>query len=424
MSENSASGLDIPGAISDPLTELLRRGARGLIEKAVEAELQLLLEQYANVTDLSGRKAVVRNGHLPEREVLTALGPVAVRMPKVRDRSGSGVKFNSGLVPPYVRKARRVEAALPWLYLRGISTGDMQEALSVLLGEDAKGLSPAVVSRLKAQWSEEYLAWNRRDLSGERYVYVWADGIYSTLRGEDDRLCLLVLIGVNEQGEKRLLALSDGYRESKASWLGIIQDVQERGLKDAPQLAIGDGALGFWAALDEAWPKTRRQRCWVHKTANVLNEMPKSIQGKAKAGLHEIWMAETRAQAEKAFDRFVKDYGAKYPKAVECLKKGRAVLLAFYDFPAEHWTHIRTSNPIESTFATIRHRTTRTKNCVSRNTLLGLVFQLAQVAQKSWRRLGGFKLLPDVVKGVRFQDGIAVVELPAETGEEQQQIAA
>lgn len=424
MSENSASGLDVPGALSDPLSELLRRGARGLIEKAVEAELQLLLEQYANVTDLSGRKAVVRNGFLPEREVLTALGPVAVRVPKVRDRSGSGVKFNSAIVPPYVRKARRVEAALPWLYLRGISTGDMQEALTVLLGEDAKGLSPAVVSRLKAQWSEDYLAWNRRDLSGDRYVYVWADGIYSALRGEDDRLCLLVLIGVNEQGEKRLLALEDGYRESKASWLGVIQDLQGRGLKDAPQLAVGDGALGFWAALDEAWPQTRCQRCWVHKTANVLNEIPKSIQGKAKAGLHEIWMAETKAQAEKAFDRFVKGYGAKYPKAVECLKKDRAALLAFYDFPAEHWTHIRTSNPIESTFATIRHRTTRTKNCVSRSTLLGLVFQLALAAQKSWRRLDGFKLLPDVVKGVRFQDGIAVVEPPDEIGEEQQRIAA
>lgn len=424
MSENSASGLDVPGAISDPLTELLRRGARGLIEKAVEAELQLLLDEYANVTDLSGRKAVVRNGHLPEREVLTALGPVAVRVPKVRDRSGSGVKFNSAIVPPYVRKARRVEAALPWLYLRGISTGDMQEALSVLLGEDAKGLSPAVVSRLKAQWSEDYLAWNRRDLSGERYAYVWADGIYSTLRGEDDRLCLLVLVGVNEQGEKRLLALEDGYRESKASWLAVIQDLQGRGLKDAPQLAVGDGALGFWAALDEAWPQTRCQRCWVHKTANVLNEMPKSIQGKAKAGLHEIWMAETKAQAEKAFDRFVKDYGAKYPKAAECLKKDRAVLLAFYDFPAEHWTHIRTSNPIESTFATIRHRSTRTKNCVSRNTLLGLVFQLALAAQKTWRRLDSFKLLPDVVKGVRFQDGIPVVEPPDGAGEQEQRIAA
>jgi len=424
VSENSASWLGAPGAISDSLTELLRQGARGLIEKAVEAELQLLLDQYDNVTDLGGRKLVVRNGYLPEREVLTALGPVPVRVPKVRDRSGSGVKFNSALVPPYVRKAKRVEAALPWLYLRGISTGDMQEALSVLVGEEAKGLSPAVVSRLKAQWSEAYSAWNQRDLSAEHYVYVWADGIYSTLRGEDDRLCLLILIGVNEQGEKRLLALSDGYRESKASWLSVIQDLQARGLKTPPQLAIGDGALGFWAALNEGWPQTRCQRCWVHKTANVLNELPKSIQGKAKAGLHEIWMAETQAQAEKAFDRFVRDFGAKYPKAVDILVKDRAVLLSFYDFPAEHWIHIRTTNPIESSFATIRHRTTRTKNCVSRNTLLGLVFQLALTAEKSWRKLRGFNRLPDVVKGIQFQDGIAVPDQPDETKEEQQKVAA
>lgn len=424
MSEDSANLFGTPGSIQDSLTELLREGARGLIEKAVEAELQQLLNQYGNVTDLSGRRTVVRNGYLPEREILTGLGAVSVRVPKVRDRSGSGVKFNSALVPPYVRKAKRVEAVLPWLYLRGISTGDMQEALSVLLGEDAKGLSPAVVSRLKAQWAEDYLAWNRRDLSQEHYVYVWADGIYSTLRGEDDRPCLLVLIGVDEQGKKQLLALSDGYRESKASWLSLIQDLQARGLKTPPQLAIGDGALGFWAALEEAWPQTRCQRCWVHKTANVLNELPKSIQGKAKASLHEIWMAETKAQAEKAFDRFVRDFGAKYPKAVEILKKDRAVLLAFYDFPAEHWIHIRTTNPIESTFATIRHRTTRTKNCVSRTTLLGLVFQLALTAEKSWRKLRGFKLLPDVVKGVRFQDGIAVVDTPEETEDEQQKIAA
>jgi transposase-like protein len=409
MSEDSANLLGTPGSIKDSLTELLRQGARGLIERAVEEELQLLLKQYGNVTDLSGRKAVVRNGHLPEREVLTGLGPVPVSVPKVRDRSGSGIKFNSALVPPYVRKAQCVEAAVPWLYLRGISTGDMQEAPSVLLGEDAKGLSPAVVSRLKAQWSEDYLAWNRRDPSGERYVYIWADGIYSTLRGEDDRLCLLILIGVSEQGEKRLLALSDGYRESKASWLSLIQDLQARGLKTPPQLATGDGALGFWAALDEAWPQTRCQRCWVHKAANVLNELPKSIQGKAKAGLHEIWMAETKAQAGKAFDRFVRDFGAKYPKAVEILKKDRAALLAFYDFPAEHWIHIQTTNPIESSFATIRHRATRTKNCVSRNTLLGLVFQLALTAEKSWRKLGGFK---------------AVADQPDETEDDQQKIAA
>jgi len=390
----------------------------------VEAELQLLLDQYANVTDLAGRQGVVRNGYLPERDILTGLGPVTVRLPKVRDRSKSGIKFNSAIVPPYVRKAQRVAAALPWLYLRGISTGDMQEALSVLLGDDAKGLSPAVVSRLKAEWAEEYAAWNRRDLSGERYVYVWADGIYSTLRGEDDRLCLLVLIGVNEPGEKRLLALSDGYRESKASWLAVLQDLQARGLKTAPVLAIGDGALGFWAAQDEAWPETCGQRCWVHKTANVRNDLPKSIQGKAKAGLQEIWKAPTKAQAEKALDRFVRDFGAKYPKAVAKLVKDRAALLAFYDFPAEHWVHIRTTNPIESSFATIRHRTTRTKNCVSRNTLLGLVFQLALTAQQSWRKLGGFTLLPAVVLGIRFVDGLRVIDQPPSEFEEEQQIAA
>lgn len=423
MNKDNTKEWENTSAINDPLTDLLRTGARDLIQQAVEAELHALLDDYANVTDIRGRQIVVRNGYLPEREIVTGVGPVTVKIPKVRDRSGGGVKFNSSLVPPYVRKAKRVEAALPWLYLRGISTGDMQPALSVLLGDDAKGLSPAVVSRLKAQWAEDYLAWNRRDLSQERYVYVWADGIYSTLRGEDDRLCLLVIIGVNEQGEKRLLALSDGYRESKASWLSVIQDLQARGLQDAPKLATGDGALGFWAALNEAWPSTRQQRCWVHKTANVLAALPDSIQGKAKAGLKEIWMAETKDQAEKAFDTFLRDYEAKYPKVVTILEKDREALLAFYDFPAEHWIHIRTTNPIESTFATIRHRTTRTKNCVSRNTLLGLVFQLALAAEKDWLKIRGFKRLPEVVEGVRFQDGIAVITATEKT-EETQQMAA
>jgi putative transposase len=423
MNKDNVKGLDTPGTINDSLTELLRHGARGLIEKAVETELQFFLSQYENVTDLNGRKTIVRNGYLPEREVLTGLGSVTVKVPKVRDRSGAGVKFNSAIVPPYVRKAKRVEAALPWLYLRGISTGNMQDALSVLLGDEAKGLSPAVVSRLKAQWSEDYLAWNRRDLADEKIVYIWADGIYSTLRGEDDRLCLLVIIGVNEQGEKRLLALSDGYRESKASWLALLHDLTDRGLKTAPKLAVGDGALGFWAAMDEAWPQTRCQRCWVHKTANVLNELPKTLHGKAKAGLHEIWMAETKTQAEKAFDRFVRDFGVKYPKATRVLIKDREVLLSFYDFPAEHWPHIRTTNPIESTFATIRHRTTRTKNCVSRNTLLGLVFQLALAAERSWLRLRGFDRLPDVVKGIKFQDGIAVLDEANDSEYKQQDVA-
>jgi putative transposase len=423
MNQDNAKEWGSASAINDPLTDLLKRGARALIQQAVEAELQAFLGEYAKVTDLRGRQTVVRNGYLPEREIVTGVGNVAVKIPKVRDRSGGGIKFNSSLVPPYVRKAKRVEAALPWLYLRGISTGDMQSALSVLLGDEAKGLSPAVVSRLKAQWAEDYLAWNRRNLSQERYVYVWADGIYSTLRGEDDRLCLLVIIGVNEQGEKRLLALSDGYRESKVSWLNVLQELQARGLQDAPKLATGDGALGFWAALNEAWPTTQHQRCWVHKTANVLAALPDSIQGKAKAGLKEIWMSETKAQANKAFDTFLRDFEAKYPKAVAVLEKDRKSLLAFYDFPAEHWIHIRTTNPIESSFATIRHRTTRTKNCVSRNTLLGLVFQLALTAEKSWRKIRGFKRLPEVIEGIRFQDGIAVIRKPEKT-EETQQMAA
>lgn len=423
MSKDKAKHEEWVGALNDPLTELLRSGARALIQQAIEAELQAFLWDYAKVTDLRGRQTVVRNGYLPEREIITGVGNVAVKVPKVRDRSGGGIKFNSSLVPPYVRKAKRVEAALPWLYLRGISTGDMQEALSVLLGDEAKGLSPAVVSRLKAQWADDYQAWNRRDLTQERYVYVWADGIYSTLRGEDDRLCLLVLIGVNEHGDKRLLALSDGYREAKASWLSVVQDLQARGLQDAPKLAIGDGALGFWAAINEAWPTTHHQRCWVHKTANVLAALPDSVQGKAKAGLREIWLAETKANAEKALAAFQRDFEAKYPKAVNLLEKDRDTLLAFYDFPAEHWVHIRTTNPIESSFATIRHRTTRTKNCVSRNTLLGLVFQLALTAEKGWRRIRGFQQLPEVVNGVRFQDGIAVIQGP-ENIEERQQIAA
>lgn len=424
MRNDNAGWMGSPRVIEDPLTEFLRQGAHDLIQKAVEVELHGLLAEYGNITDLSGRQAVVRNGYLPEREILTGLGAVTVRVPKVRDRSGSGIKFNSALAPPYVRKAQRVEAALPWLYLRGISTGDMQEALSVLLGPAAKGLSPAVVSRLKAQWTQDYQTWSQCDLSAERYVYVWADGIYSTLRGEEERLCLLVLIGVNERGEKRLLALSDGYRESKASWLSVLQDLQARGLKTPPALAIGDGALGFWAAVDEAWPETRGQRCWVHKTANVLNDLPKSLQGKATSGLREIWMAATKAQADTAFNRFVRDYGVKYPKATAKLVKDREVLLTFYDFPAEHWAHIRTTNPIESTFATIRHRTTRTKGCVSRNTLMGLVFQLALTAEHSWRRLRGFRLLPDVVQGIPFKDGLRVVNQPGADEQENQQIAA
>lgn len=393
------------------LEELIRRGARALIQKAIEVEVRELLADYENVKMLGGQKAVVRNGYLPERQVLTAVGPVDVRVPKVRDRSGGGVKFNSALVPPFVRRSQRVSAALPWLYLKGISTGDMREALTVLVGDQAKGLSPNVVSRLKAEWATEYGAWMKRDLSACRYVYWWADGIHTGLRQEADaRQCLLVIIGVLPDGRKELVTIGDGLRESKESWLEVLRDLFARGLTLGPRLAVGDGALGFWAALDEVYPETRRQRCWFHKTGNVLNALPKCLQGKAKAALHEIWMAPTRAQAIAAFDHFVKTYGAKYPKATDKLTKDRDALLAFYDFPAEHWQHLRTTNPIESTFATVRHRTKRTKNCVSRGTFLGLAFKLVQEAEKSWRRIRGVERIGELLDGTVFRDGVPATE--------------
>lgn len=396
------------------LDDIIRGGARQVIQQAIEAELGQLLEHYENVKTLRGQRAVVRNGYLPEREILTAVGPVPVRVPKVRDRSGSGVKFNSALVPPYVRRSSRVQAALPWLYLKGISTGDMSEALKVLVGEDAKGLSPNVVSRLKAQWADEHARWSRRDLSQARYVYWWADGIHTGLRGEEssDGQCLLVILGVTPEGKKERVAIQDGLRESKASWKELLLDLKARGLQHGPLLAIGDGAMGVWAALEEVFPATRTQRCWFHKMGNVLNALPKSQHARAKGALHDIWMAATRSEAVTAFERFIAAYGAKYPKAAEKLTKDRDALLAFYDFPAEHWAHIRTTNPIESTFATVRHRTSRTRNCVSRATFLGLAFKLVEEAEKSWRRIRGAERIELLLKGVPFKDGIAVPDNP------------
>jgi len=415
MSKVTQEELGNPSELGLSLEELIRRGARELIQKAIEVEVAELLATYGQVSLLGGQRVVVRNGYLPEREVLTAVGPVAVRVPKVRDRSGSGVKFNSALVPPYVRRSPRVSAALPWLYLKGISSGDMQEALTVLVGDAAKGLSANVVSRLKAEWAKDYAAWAARDLSERRYVYWWADGIHTGVREEDDpKLCLLVIIGVRLDGAKELVALADGFRESKASWLDLLQDVKARGLTVGPRLAIGDGALGFWAALDEVYAETRPQRCWFHKTGNVLSALPKALQSKAKADLQAIWMAPTRQKAHQAFERFLATYSAKYPKATEKLVKDRDALLAFYDFPAEHWQHLRTTNPIESTFATVRHRTTRSKNCLSRATFLGLAFKLVQEAEKSWRRIRGAQRIPDLMKGVVFEDGIPVKDNPPE----------
>lgn len=418
MANDNVVALGKPGTVQDPLTEMLREGAQRLIQQAVEAELTEMLAQFAGQKDEQGRAAVVRNGYLPEREVLTGIGPVKVKVPKVRSRTEESAVFRSSLVPPYVRRARSVDAALPWLYLKGVSTGQMAEALEVLVGPDAKGLSSSVVSRLKGQWREEYETWRQRRLDKDRWVYVWADGIYSGLRAESQRLCALVVIGVNDRGEKHFLAIEDGVRESTQSWREVLLGLKGRGLERPPELAVGDGALGFWAALDEVFPATRHQRCWVHKTANVLNALPKSVQPKAKKALQEVWMAPARTDAEKALELFVKTYEAKYPKAVAKLVRDRESLLAFYDFPAQHWQHLRTTNPIESTFGTIRHRTDRAKGCVTRETMLAMIFKLGMAAEKRWRRIRGFDYIAKVITGVRFKDGVEV-----ETSTDQQDAA-
>ena len=410
MTDSTLRALSQPEPqVTDPLHELLRRGARDLIAKAVEAELATFLAQYADQRLGDGRQAVVRNGYLPERTVQTGIGDVSVQVPKVRDRSGGGARFNSSLLPPYLKRARSIEELIPWLYLKGISTGDYQEALAALLGDQAKGLSANTVSRLKKQWEDEHTEWRQRDLSDRRYVYWWADGVYSNVR-MDARLCLLVIIGVTEQGRKELVAVEDGFRESADSWETLLTGLRERGLTQAPKLAVGDGAMGFWLALSKIYPETDHQRCWVHKTANVLNKLPKSVQPKVKADLHDIWMAETRDEAHKAFDRTLKRFEAKYPKAMACLAKDRDELLAFYDYPAEHWVHIRTTNPIESTFATVRLRSKRSRNCGSRATTLAMVFKLLQSAEKRWKRIKGFSKLELVVNNVRFQDGEQVTD--------------
>jgi transposase-like protein len=390
---------------SDSLTTLIRAGAQKLIAQAVEAEVAELIAQYVDQQDEVGRAIVVRSGHHPAREIQTGIGPVTVQVPKVRSRKGEPVTFRSALVPPYVRKTRSLEAALPWLYLKGISTGEMQQALEMLVGPEAKGLSASTVGRLKHTWRAEYDTWRQRRIDDEQWVYIWVDGIYSGLRAEHQRLCALVVIGVNSQGDKQFLAIEDGVRESTQSWRELLLNLKARGL-NAPALAIGDGAMGFWGALEEIYPSTRQQRCWCHKTNNVLNALPTSMQPKAKQALHEIWRADTKVAAVKAFDVFLETYEPKYPKATGCLQKDREELLRFFEFPAHHWQSLRTTNPIESTFGTIRHRTTRTKGCLTRDGMLHMMFKLGQCAEKTWRRLRGFRHLAQVIEGVQFHDGI------------------
>jgi transposase-like protein len=409
MSQNNVIELKKPEPfVDDPITEIIRQGARKLLAQALDAEIELFINQYADLRDELGRQRIVRNGYLPEREIQSGVGAVTVKAPRVRDRHtnpSEKIRFNSSVLPPYLRKTKSVDELIPWLYLKGISTGDFSDALAALFGTDAPGFSATTVSRLKANWQQDFDQWQKRDLTGKRYVYFWVDGIYCNVR-MDDKQCLLVIIGATEDGYKELVAIEGGFRESELSWSQLLLDLKARGLDQGPQLAIGDGGLGFWKALSQVYDNTRWQRCWVHKTANVLNKLPKSLQAKAKDKLHQIWMAPEKDEAHRHFDEFVRLNGAKYPKAAECLKKDRDVLLTFYDFPAEHWRHIRTTNPIESTFATVRLRTNKVRGCFSAQTVITMVFKLCQCAQKRWIRLHHPQRLPEVIRGVKFVNGV------------------
>jgi len=413
MCEANSSTISFPAhSSSDVLTEILREGAQQMLATAIDAEVAEWIDGHEDLIDENGRRQVVRNGRLPKRRITTGLGQLEVEQPRVYDRRRpeEREKFTSKILPPYLRKTKSIEELIPWLYLKGISTGDFGEALQSLLGAECPGLSASTVTGLKKVWEEEYREWNQRSLEEKQYVYLWADGVHFNIRLEEDRQCILVLMGVTSEGKKELIAVHDGYRESEQSWKELLLSVKSRGLAVDPQLATGDGASGFWKALPQVFSKTREQRCWVHKTANVLDKLPKRIQSGAKNMIHQIWMADTRKHADEAFDLFVNTYEAKYPKAAECLSKDRDALLAFYDFPAEHWKHLRTTNPIESTFATVRLRTKKTKGCGSRVACLTMVYKLMKSAQKRWRLLNGSSILTDVIQGIQFRDGEKVTK--------------
>ena len=408
MNHNNVIELEKPETLaSDLLTEILRKGSQKLLAAAVEAEIEAHLDEYKHLKDDHGGQRIIRNGYNPEREVQTGIGQIKVKVPRGRDKQQDGepIHFRSSILPPYLRRTRSIEELLPWLYLKGVSTGDFSDALEALLGKDAPGLSPATIGRLKTKWGDEMDQWNKRSLAGKHYVYFWADGLYSNVRMAE-RQCLLVIIGVTESGKKELVAIEDGFRESELSWMTVLRDLTERGLTAGPKLAIGDGSLGFWKALGQVYPNTQCQRCWVHKTANVLNKLPKSLQSKAKEKLQDIWMAPGIVEAKKNFGIFIELYGAKYPKAAKCLEKDRAVLLSFYSYPADHWKHIRTTNPIESTFATVRLRTAKVRNCFSAQTVVTMAFQLCRCAEKRWQKINGLKKLAKIIEGIEFVDGV------------------
>jgi transposase-like protein len=389
------------------LTDLLKEGAQRLLHQAIEAELSEMLSKYSDYKDISGRHQIVRNGYLPKREIQTGIGDVAVQVPRVRDRSGQGIGFQSLLVPPYLRRSKSIEELLPYLYMKGISSGDFTDALKALLGSDAPGLSAATIIRLKAVWQDDYEKWCERDLSRKRYVYFWADGIYLEARN-DEKQCILVIIGADELGKKELVAIYDGYRESTQSWRELLLDLKKRGLPYSPQMVTGDGAMGLWAALREVFPDTKEQRCWVHKTANLLNHFPQKMHPQVKKHIHDIWMAENEKEADKACGYFIDCYQDKYPKAAASLEKDRQKMLTFYQFPASHWASIRSTNVIESVFATVRHRTYKTKGCMSRNTALTMTFKLIMAAQRNWIGLKNAHQCAQIIQGVKFKDGLEI----------------
>jgi putative transposase len=419
-SDNRVVPLRKPEMLEDPLTAILRNGARQLLAQAIEAEVETFLATMKGQPLPDGRARLVRHGFGPERVIQTGIGPVEIRRVKLRDRGAdqagaARIRFTSAILPRWARRTPSLDALLPILSLRGVSMGDFQEALAALLGQDAPNLSPSVIARLRGAWEADYARWQRRDLSARRYVYVWADGVYLQARMEPQAECMLVLIGATPEGKKELIGFQAGLRESVQSWRELLVDLKARGLVVAPELATGDGALGFWKALEEVCPATRHQRCTVHKGVNVLDKMPRSVQLAAKIDLREIWTAPDRATAEAAIRIFAEKYGTKHNKAVSCLVKDRNALLTFYDFPAEHWDHLRTSNPIESVFATVRHRTVRTKGALSQDTARLMVFKLVMAAAKSWRRLKGENQLPKVVQGVTFRNGVEVINAPEKT---------
>ena len=412
MSKNKIISYENPvGIVEDQLTDFLREAATKMLKVAIEEEVAYFIKKHSTSTTENGQSRIVRNGYLPEREIHSGIGKIKVKMPRIRDRksknNNEAIKFSSNLVPKYMRRTLTLDVMLPILYLKGVSTNNFNSILSPLLGDNAKNISPSVVSKLKSTWLKDYNNWLKRDLSKKRYVYWWVDGVYLSARMENEKTCMLVIVGADETGKKELVALVDGFRESKESWSNLLRDLRDRGLKDGPNLAIGDGSLGFWGAITEMYPETKKQRCWVHKTANVLDKLPKSQQAKAKSMLKDIYLSATKKDAQKAYNKFCKTYEKKYPKVVDCLNKDKVELLEFYNFPAEHWQHIRTTNPIESTFATVKHRTRQSRGCFSRDTIVASVFKLLLEAEKRWARLRGYQRLADVINLIQFVDGVA-----------------